>query len=384
MESKEKLYTVEGETNTIFDRSIRYINQKYRLRFNETSLEFEITLKEEKDWQLLNINSLFIELQQAGITISVKNLEALIRSHLIRKYNPIKEYFQELPSWDGQDHIAALAAFIKTTQDKAFRIQLEKWLTRAVLCALVNGFVNKQAMVFVNTKQNSGKTTFMRFLIPKVLEDYYSENISLDKDGNIALCKNLIVNADELAILSRADVNSLKSFISKDSVNVRLPYGRKAERMQRICSFVGSTNRTDFLTDTTGNVRWLVFNVLNIDFDYSQKVNIDKVWAQASYNAFKRKNYNPEMMAGEIAENESRNQEFLLLSPEQELIMKIFEKSDGLADFLTATDVLIVLKDTFGIRANNRGIGRALTALKFERIKHPQLQVYGYLIRRKL
>lgn len=383
MENSEEMYSAGGDTNTIFDIALRYIQLKYKLRFNDTSLEFEIALEKENNWSVLNLNSLFIELQQAGINISSKNLEVLIKSHLIEHYNPIAEYFYHLPIWDGLDYIGKLASYVKTTQDTAFRIQFEKWVTRVVLCALKPGYVNKQALVFVNTEQNTGKTTFMRFLAPESLQTYYSENVSLDKDGNIALCTNLIINADELAVFSKSDINSLKAFISKSSVNIRLPYGKKAERMERICSFIGSTNRTDFLTDSTGNVRWLVFKVLAIDFRYSKEIDMDKVWAQAYYNAFERENYVPEMTFDEIQENEQRNQEFLLLPPEQELIMKLFEPSDHREDFLTATDVLLVLREVYGITANNRRIGRALTALNFERAKHPQLQIYGYKIKRK-
>ena len=106
---------------------------------------------------------------------------------------------------------------------------------------------------------------------------------------------------DELAVLSKSDVNTLKSFISKSSANIRLPYARKAEFLERICSFVGSTNRTDFLTDETGSIRWLIFEVYSFDFEYSKEIDMDKVWAQAYYNAFERKNYNPELTATDIA-----------------------------------------------------------------------------------
>lgn len=225
-------------------------------------------------------------MQQAGITISSINLEVLIKSHLVEIY--ISEYFHNFPSWDGVDYIAKLTSYVETTQNTAFKVRFEKWLTRAVLCTLMPGYVNKQAFVFVNSKQNSGKTTFMRFLVPKSLETYYSENVSLDKDGNIVLCTNLIINADELAVFSKSDINSLKAFISKNSVNFRLPYGKKAERMERICSFLGSTNRSDFLTDSTGNVHWLVFKVLSIYFAYSKEIDMDKGWAQAYYNAFEK------------------------------------------------------------------------------------------------
>ncbi|MCW3170306.1 virulence-associated E family protein [Chryseobacterium sp. 09-1422] len=80
-------------------------------------------------------------------------------------------------------------------------------------------------------------------------------------------------------------MNSLKAYISKTHINERLAYARKSEYLERICSFVGSTNKTDFLTDDLGSVRWIIFEVIEkINFNYSSEINIDKVWAQAYYN----------------------------------------------------------------------------------------------------
>lgn len=383
--SEIKLYQSEGSSGTIYDRALNFLKEKYLIRYNTIALELEIKLKEsETEWSDLNINSLLIELAQSGIDISMAKLEILLRSHLIEQYNPISEYFKNLPEWDGNDHIAILCTYIKTADDKAFHYHFEKWLTRTVLCALEKEKVNKQCFVLCNTLQNSGKTSFLRFLIPKALEKYYTENISVDKDGIVAICKNFICNADELAILTKTDVNVLKSFISKSSANIRLPYARKAELLHRISSFCGSTNRTEFLTDETGSVRWLVFEVKSIDFDYSKEIEVDKLWSQAYYNAYKRKDFNPELTFEDIQENEKRNERFSQMTMEEEIILAHFEKSDCNKDFLTATDIVLAMNNALGVRLNNIRVGKALTKLKFERIKHPTIQTYGYLIRRKI
>lgn len=308
MEENKILYQIETETKTIFDRAINYLNSKYSIRFNTISLEFEIKLVSDKIWSALNLNSLFIELVRSGIDIPINKLEILVRSHLIQQYNPIREYFENLEDWDKENHIGKLCSYVKTTDDKSFQKYFEKWLARTVICALKPGYINKQCFVLFNTKQNSGKTSFLRFLIPANLEQYYTEDIGVDKDGLISLCKNLLVNIDELSVMSKTDVNILKSFISKNTVNARLPYDRKSSLMYRTASFCGSTNRSDFLTDETGSVRWQIFEVLEIDFNYSKEINIEKVWSQAYYNAFERKNYNPELTAEDIQENEKRNE----------------------------------------------------------------------------
>jgi predicted P-loop ATPase len=383
MEEKEKLYQSNTGSVTVFDKIINYIKKKYELRFNEIALEFEIKT-DNGDWTELNLNSLYIELTQAGINIAFNKLEILMRSHLIKVFNPFENYFQNLEKWNGENHIQRLTRYVKTTDTDSFQIHFEKWLTRSVLCALKRGYINKQCIVLFNTKQNSGKTSFLRFLIPPSLEKYYTEDIGVDKDGLIALCKNFLINIDELSVMSKTDVNILKAFISKNTVNTRLPYDRKSSLMHRTSSFCGSTNRSDFLTDETGSVRWQIFEVLEIDFNYYKEIKMDKVWAQAYYNAFERKNYNPELTVEDLIENEKRNEKFKQVSLEQEIIISHFEKSENQNDFLTATDIMLAMNNALGVRMNNIKIGKALTALNFERIKHPKKQVYGYLIKKKI
>ena len=383
MEEDKMLYQTDTVGKTIFDRTLKYLDAKYSLRFNTISLEFEIKRTLDKKWSDLNLNSLFIELAQSGIDIPVNKLEILVRSHLINQYNPISEYFESLKKWDGEDHIKNLCSYVKTNDDNAFLYHMEKWFTRAVLCALEKEKINKHCLVLANTIQNSGKSTYLRFFIPRKLMNYLSEDIGLDKDSRIKLCKNLIINLDELSILAKADINSLKAFISKTHINERLPYARKAEYLERICSFVGSTNKTDFLTDESGSVRWIIFEVTEkINFNYSMEINIDKVWSQAYFNAYKRKGFNPELTLADISENEKRNERFTQMTLEQEMVNKFFEPSDNLEEFKTATEVMMDLS-TQGIRLNHLKIGRALSSFKFPRVKHPQRQIYGYLIRLK-
>jgi predicted P-loop ATPase len=383
MEEDKMLYQTDTAGKTIFDRTLKYLNSKYSLRYNTISLEFEIKRTSDKQWSDLNLNSLFIELTQSGIDIPINKLEILVRSHLISQYNPISEYFENLEDWDGEDHIKNLCSYVKTNDDNAFLYHMEKWFTRAVLCALEKEKINKHCLVLANTIQNSGKSTYLRFFIPRKLMNYLSEDIGLDKDSRIKLCKNLIINLDELSILAKADINSLKAFISKTHINERQPYARKAEYLERICSFVGSTNKTDFLTDESGSVRWIIFEVTEkINFNYSMEINIDKVWSQAYFNAYKRKGFNPELTLADISENEKRNERFTQMTLEQEMVNKFFEPSDNLEEFKTATEVMMDLS-TQGIRLNHLKIGRALSSFKFPRVKHPQRQIYGYLIRLK-
>lgn len=383
-ENIPELYYSDIVSNTIFDKIIKYIDQKYRIRFNLISLDYEINLIGQSFWESLNLYSLLIELNKNSIEVNYNKLEILIKSNLIVRYNPIKEYFLELPQWDQRkDYIKELASYVTTNDNAAFEYHFKKWLARAVICAIEKEKINKHCLVLANGDQHSGKSTFIQNLIPKKLSSYIAEDIGIDKDSRIKMCKNLIINLEELSVIGKTEVNFLKSLISKVFINERLPYERRAENLPRICSFIGSTNMVDFLTDETGSVRWIIFDVIGrINFNYSKTVDIDNVWSQAYYLAYLDKNYEPELTPQDILDNELRNERYTALTIEQEMVLKYFDKSDEIDHFNTPTDILTKLFP-LGLKLSREKIGKALSGYRFKRIKHPKKQVYGYLAKPK-
>ncbi len=378
----KKTNPIDTSGNTIFHITEKYLNQHYQFRYNEISLEIEGCKKGQNNFKQINENSLYIELNKAGIKCSINNLIAILKSNFVEHYNPLKNYFEKLPEWDKKDHIAELCNYLKTPDLKQLTYHFKKWLVRAVKCVFHEDYFNKQAFILVHRGQSSGKSTFCRFICPPALSSYIAEDISNDKDARILLCKNFIINLDELAVLSRKEVNSLKSYFSKTVINERLPYDRKNTILPRVCSFIGSTNMTTFLNDETGSVRWLCFELSGqIDFNYSKKINIDKLWAQA-FSLYQNKNFNPELSIKDMEENEARNEKFKVLSPEQELISKYFKvptknDPDHKISFMTPTEIQMKLQISY-IKISSVGVGKAMQALGFERIKEKKRQVYGY------
>ncbi len=384
MNYKNTLYRSDNpKKKTIYDYALEYLLEKYDILYNEISHDFQISIKGHKKWQYLNMNSLIIELTSAGIEISTAKLEILIKSDLIEKYNPIKEYFTSLPKWDGIDHIAKLASYLPLYEETIFLYHFKKWLVRAIKCALEPNYFNKQALIISHSGQSSGKSTWCRFLCPPQLAEYMAEDISNDKDARIQLCRNFLYNLDELAVLSKNDVNALKAFFSKTFINERLPYDRKNTTLPRICSFIGSTNMSSFLNDETGSVRWLCFELTgSIDFSYSKEIDITGVWTQAYHLAYSEPKFNPELTVEDINENETRNIKYTKLTTEQELVAKYFKRSKNSKNFMTASDIILSLSP-LNLRLSQVNIGRALSGFGFERIKDPKRRVYGYLAKKR-
>lgn len=122
---------------------------------------------------------------------------------------------------------------------------------------------------------------------------------------------------------------------------------------------------TEFLSDPTGNVRWMRFEISSIDWNYSREVNIDNVWRQA-YRLYKN-GFACDVTADEVRENEEENRLFTLVTPEMELLMKHY--TPGAKDnhdlFRTTGEIEIVLKkETDGmIKISNNQLGKGLRML---------------------
>lgn len=378
---KENLYKASDDSKkTIFDKIQNYTEHKYNIQFNTIAQDFEIAFKESQKFESLNIFSLLIELNKSEIDCSIGKIEIFLKSELVKKFNPIAQYFNSLNQWDGKDYIQELCSYVPTYNDDEFVYHFKKWLVRTVKCALEDGYFNKQAFILVHKGQSSGKSTFCRFLCPPALSNYIAEDISNDKDARILLCKNFLINLDELAVLNKKEVNMLKSFMTKTVINERLPYDKKNSILPRVCSFIGSTNMSTFLNDETGSVRWLCFELKEkIDFNYSKDIDINKVWAQAYALAYNGNiAFDCELTNEDILANEKRNQKFSRLTLEQELVSKYYEKSNNKEDFKTCGDIEIALSH-LNVKINSVNIGRALSGFGFARVKSTKRQVYGYL-----
>src|SRR5690606_5996896 len=381
----DNIYHFDHEAQSIYNQVHRYITERYKIYFNELSLSYEIApVANEAQIHEMNENSLLIELDQAGIKIGREKFINYLKSDLIDKYNPIKRYFESLPEWDGQDYIQQYCSYVRTDNDELFYYHMKKWVVRAIRTVLFQDEINKNALVLANGVQNAGKSTYLKKLVPPPLMKYYGENLSLDKDGRIKLCKTFIINLEELQGLNRQDTDKVKALISLQTVNDRLPFDKKNSFMHRTCSFVGSTNKSEFLIDETGNVRWIVFELFGtIDYEtYNKEFNVDNFWSQAYYIFKNEPDFVSHLTYNDVKQNEERNEKFMALSVECEAVLKFYEQSDDMVDFRTASEVVSELSLT-GIKFSSNKLGSAFKKYGFTRTKHPQRQIYGYLAKPK-
>ena len=336
--SKEKAKKIDQKKNdksNLISHVIIYLDALYQFRHNEVTGHIEYRMGETSRFENINdkvLNNIWCELQQAGIKIRKDDLRTIIHSDYAPYFNPFIDYFTTLPKWDQTvDYIAQLANTIEVKPEvKAhWELSLKKWIVALVGCAIDKNVVN-QTVLSISGLQGKGKTTWIERLMPKSLNSYLlTGRISArDKDSLVFLSDCLLINLDELDKMNQHDLNSLKSLITRTAIKLRKPYDKYSSNEPRRASFAGSTNCTNFLTDPTGNRRFLCFESIHINFNHN--VNLDLVYSQA-YHLFKS-GFRYWFDATEQLELEKMNSSFTETTKEEELFLTYFDvvKSDAI------------------------------------------------------
>ena len=80
--------------------------------------------------------------------------------------------------------------------------------------------------------------------------------------------------------MSRAEVGTIKAFMSRRQDRYRPPYGKRLVDLPRQCVFAGSVNPDTYLRDETGNRRFWPLRCGSIDLDGLSRER-DQLWAEA-------------------------------------------------------------------------------------------------------
>ena len=373
-----------------------HIFNNYDLKVNTVSNELYGKLKGEKDYRLFSEDTITYDLYTSGFNKFNQILPVII-SNKVEKCDPIKQYFESLPKWDNSqpDYIQKLSEFVVIEDKKWWEMMFKKHLVRMVAQGILKIPFNKQCLTLVG-KQNDGKTLFLEFLVPPALAKYYKKGFDFggNKDGKISLCQNFIINLDELASFEKRELNNdFKTILTESVVKFRPLFGKSEITHYRRANFVVSTNQYQFLTDETGNVRWLPFVVKDINHDngnskgYQANVDINLVWSQA-YSLLMSGKFDFNMSKADIEMQEKINQRFMRLSTEMEVIQKYFLPSlegEPNNEFLTATDMMEKLTSLCPLRLNRVQIGKALKILQFQEsqkyISEYKYSIKGYYIK---
>ena len=167
--------------------------------------------------------------------------------------------------------------------DRLWRVCFKKWFVAMVASWMQDEVVNHQVLVLIG-RQGIYKTTWLEHLLPPHLRAYackLANSNDLNKDERLRIAEFGLISLDEIDSMNNRELNQLKSVITASDVNERAAYAYTKERRVRLASFCASGNRRDFLTDITGNRRWLPFEVESILNPFYTTLPYDLMYAQA-------------------------------------------------------------------------------------------------------
>lgn len=224
-----------------------------------------------------------------GISSSLKIDDALALEFEKNTYHPIKEYLEGL-EWDGTKRIDdLLPAYFGPERNVYIAEALRKMLVGAVARVYEPGKKFDLVLVLVGKEQGTGKSSFIKRLGGPWFSDTFF-TIS-GKEALEQIQGAWIIEMAELSGLKKAEVETVKHFISKQEDSFRAAYARTQETYFRQCVFFGTTNKKDFLTDVTGNRRFMPVDVWDVKLVDNDELNafleddllLGQIWAEALY-----------------------------------------------------------------------------------------------------
>ena len=243
-----------------------------------------------RTWQNSDDANLRLYMERVyGIVGKEKILDGVETTAKAHSFHPIREYIQAV-EWDGVPRVETLLIRYMGAEDTEYtRTVTRKTLVAAVARVFRPG-IKFDYMLTIRGRQGIGKSS----LIGRLAGDWFSDSFSTvaGKEAYEQVRRAWIIEVGELAGLKKAEVESIKLFISKREDQYRPAYGRQVEVFPRQCIFIGTTNETEFLRDATGGRRYWVVDTPNsanrVDFrpELTDEI-VHQIWAEA-YHYYKQ------------------------------------------------------------------------------------------------
>ena len=213
---------------------------------------------------------------------------AFSRVAMERRFNPLRDYLDGLPAWDGVERIPELLIrYMKADDTEYVRTVTKKTFTAAVARIYQPG-IKFDCMLVLDGEQGIGKSTLFKVLAG---EDYFSDSLQLSDMDSKAAAEKIqgfwICEIAELAGMKKADIEKVKSFLSSSDDKFRPSYGKTVESHPRQGIMVASVNGDrGYLRDITGNRRFWVVKLHQTEqvktFEFSEE-DRDQIWAEAKH-----------------------------------------------------------------------------------------------------
>lgn len=243
-------------------------------------------------------------------------------------YHPAEDWIMS-KGWDGHNRFEEFFATLrcKNENQELAKQFLWKWSLQAVRAILGEDGKSSELVLVLHGSQYAGKTRWFRSLAP---DGMVKTGLQLNPNNKDSVLESNTAWINELGeldgITRKSDHANLKAHFSKDYDYIRRPYGVVEERIPRKSVYGATVNDNSFLVDDTGNRRYLVMEV--DDIDHSHNVDMQQYWREVWHEAIR--NDTPHWLSKEEIESQNTlNERFRTVHP---IIQNLQEMEDSLLE----------------------------------------------------
>jgi len=319
---------------------VRYNVIKKRMEIDIPNTKFIADMKEEAS---------LIEVEDRAINMGIPHTR--VRDYLkilAEEYNPVVEWIDSEP-WDGESRLQTFLDSLMTHESNQLKEMLmKKWLVSCVAAAYEEQGVELEGILVLQGAQGLGKTLWFKRLCDYD-RGWLLEGATLnpsDKDSVKRAVSHWIVELGEIeSTFKKSDIDQLKAFVTAKTDELRLPYDRAFTTYQRRTAFYASVNAREFLTDTSGNRRFWVLAVKDINVNHG--VKMQQLWAEVKETLYVKGQKNWFLSPDERAMLHESNEIYRTQSSVEDLLL---EHVDFDSDFTKPVQMTKLLRD-LGIKA---------------------------------
>lgn len=391
--------TINRNAQTIKDDKVSpiidFLNEHYEIlvnRLDPNQIHIR-SIHKKYDFQP-DVNEISLHIMQEGLTVSDTTLRKIMSSpNQMKSFDPITDYFEAIKGkYAGKSHIDLLCSYLIATDfgDKPedyyknrMNYIMRKWFVAAAAQSL-KIHPNDVALGFIQEKEGIGKTWLSKFLVPDDLKDYLtiSEKDSKKFDLRTSFTNSFVVLFDECVGLNNRTAEDFKATLSADKCKIIDKRFSFPVTVDRVASAMFTTNnktgyhQKGFLTPALGYRRFGCIALDVIDFDYSEKIDVNQIWAEALMLI--DQNFDFKWTQDDFAEFNDYNQRFKIETAASLIIKQNYEVPTGddnesVCEWLMPSEILKNLRNDKKINADAarevtpEKIGETLNQLGFLR-----------------
>lgn len=408
---KEKLttfYTIEAKIKAAQESQAKihrpcwvHFNSKKLPRYTYANLKAILEFHKIKIWYDVSIETKFISLEgeiHPNINVALNKIKTICNNYslpvtMVKDDIDTIAYEERINSWCELvraiewDGITRLQQFYETLEvlpkyQKGRDIYLRRWLFQMIHLTCSNDKEEPKSarrVLILQGERGIGKTEWVKKLAPSLVsEKYISTGMEVDfkDDMDVLACiKKVIVELGEFTALGKKQMKTFKNVISRSTDTLNRKFKPEHEEYRRRTVFIGTTNETDFLTDSATNDRFLVLPIIRANAYHG--IDMQQLYAEVLIQVEKGEDGN--LTAEELLILFEINEDFAPVCSIEEKFKQVFDMEYDrykCTNLCTATQVLEALGININTMAHKKTltnkIGKTLDKLKFRKNSKPR------------